>query len=104
MHKKQLTTHLSDRFNYLEHINSAYSKNFDSLSKYKEKDNFQTILDCIDLGSVKLAIKNAEKIEQLNDENGANCKTEYGVKYYLDNPSLSVHKAIKQILKDCRLL
>lgn len=104
LHKKQLTAHLSDRFDYLTHINSSYSKDFQSMDEYKERDNFHTILDCINLETVKCAIKNAEKIEKLNEENGANSKSEYGVKYYLDNPSLSIHKAIKQILIDCNII
>lgn len=103
LHKKLLTTHLSDRNDYLKHINAEYSKKFCNLSEYKEKRNFQTVLECIDLDSVKIAIDNAERIEELNDKNGVNRKDEYGVKYYVDNPSLSIHKAIDQILKDCKL-
>ena len=104
LHQQQLTAHLSDRFDYLSYINSSYSQNFETLNKYKERDNFQKVLNCIDINSIKFAIKNAERIEKLNEENLAMSKNEYGVKYYLDNPSLSIHKEIKQILKDCGII
>jgi len=104
LHKKQLTNHLADRSGYLKHINSAYSKSFERLSEYKKEENFKGILKAIDIDSIIFAIKNAEEIENLNKKNKQTFKNEYGFNYCLDNPSLSIHEAIKQILKDCKLL
>lgn len=104
LHKQQLMTPLSDRTKYLPYINSAYSKNFNSLSEYKEKDSFKKVLDCIDIDSIKLAIQNAEAIEDHNMKIGAKSKNEYGEKYYIDNPALSIHRFIRQIFEDCGLL
>ena len=104
LHKQQLMTPLSDRTKYLPYINSAYSKKFNSLSEYKEEDNFKKLLDCIDIDSIKLAIQNAEAIDDYNVKIGAKSKKEYGVKYYIDNPALSIHIFIRQIFEDCGLL
>ena len=104
LHKQQLKASLSDRSQYLNYINASYSQSFSSMSEYKEKDNFQKVLDRIDLNSIMLAIKHAEDIEKQNKENRVRSKSEYGIKFYLDNPSLSIHTRIKRILEDCKLL
>ncbi len=104
LHKKQLKKHLSSRTDYLKYINQAYSKHYSSLSDYKRKDNFQKLLSEINIDSIKTAIKNADEIEQLNENNYVKSKSEYGMKYYLENPSLSIHNVLRTILKDCKLL
>lgn len=73
------------------------------MEKYKEENNFKKVLDCLDLDDVKNAILNAEKIESQNVQNYQKM-THCGFEYYRENPSLSIHKYIKDILITVKLL
>ena len=85
---------------YLTHINRTYNLNFQSLVKYKHKDEFKKLLDKLTLSDVFTAIRNAKRIDLLNHENNI-IQNFYNFEYYEENPSLSVHNIIEQILKDC---
>ena len=67
------------------------------------KTNFKRLLNSLTLNDVIFAISNAEKIEHQNmrDYNKIN---HCGYEYYRENPSLSIHKCVKDILKTVGLL
>lgn len=50
-------------------INKYYHQHFESMDEYKEKANFNKILNSLSLNDVTQAIENAEKIESYNLEN-----------------------------------
>ena len=103
LHKKCVMGSKSYRSHYLIDINRYYNTDFESMEKYKEKNNFKKVLDCLDLDDVKNAILNAEKIENQNVQNYQKM-THCGFEYYRENPSLSIHKYIKDILMTVKLL
>ena len=92
-----------DRTKYISCINKAYNKKYKNLREYKQEDEFKKCLAQLNLSDVKRAIVRAENIMKEKEE--LNCiKTQYkGFKYYTDNPALSIHLAIKEILVDCGL-
>jgi hypothetical protein len=102
LHKVKFTSSLSHCAKYLQHINKAYGTNFESMDKYKQEDNFKKqILAKITLPDVYNAIKYAKEIKLTNEQNAKVSKEIYGFKYFTDNPDLSIHECIGEILKSC---
>lgn len=101
LHKEQQLASLSHRKNYLSIINKVYKQHFESLKTYKEEENFKEILKDIELKDVIQAIKNAEEIRTKNEKNSKKKITDGKIIYYEDNPDLTIHKCIKQILVEC---
>lgn len=62
LHKQDCNGSLSDRTQYLRHINRAYSESFSSLDEYKEESKFKKCLLQLNLDNVKQAITRAERI------------------------------------------
>ncbi len=104
LHKTYLGSSLHDRSQYLPHINKAYGEAFETMGKYKKKDNFHRVLSKLTLADVITAIKNAERIMQNNKDVGYKLKEYRGYEYYDENPSLMIWESIKQILSDCELI
>lgn len=103
LHKMACETSLVSRDKYLTHINRAYGKNFKSMAEYKKEDNFKDLLKTLSIDDVKKAIERADSIMQKNIDMGY-IENEYkGYKFYRENPSLSVHNLIKDILKSSGL-
>ena len=101
LHKRSCNGHLSNRTQYLSHINKAFNENFEDLDKYKARDAFHRCLSKLTLENVKAAIDRAEIITNMNEVNDVKINTHYGYKYYDENPSLSIWKVVKKILVDC---
>lgn len=57
LHKSDCNGALSNRTQYLEHINKAYSENFEDLDHYKKEAEFKRMLKQLTLSDVKDAIK-----------------------------------------------
>lgn len=104
LHKMDCNALLNQRTQYLQYINKAYNKKFKNLDEYKNKDNFNQILNNLTIDNVKDAIKRSEKIMKINNQNGYKLQHYKGYSYFRENPSLTIYKAIKNILKDCGLL
>ncbi len=99
LHKRNCNGALNHRKQYLEHINKAFGEKFENPDQYKHEDNFKRCLSKLSLDDVKEAIKRAEAITMNNSEK---TPVQYkGYKYYKDNPSISVHEAVKKILTVC---
>ena len=101
LHKKTCNGALADRKQYLKPINQAFGESFETLDHFKHENNFKRCLSKISLANVKQAIERAEKITSSNEKNGKKQKEYKGYSYYRDNPSLSIHEAIKEILDEC---
>ena len=71
---------------------------------YKKEEDLKKILDELNMDDVIAAVKRAKLITEKNFQEKKEKKEEYrGYTFYNENPSLSVHKIIEQILKDCNL-
>lgn len=73
------------------------------MARYKEETNFKRLLNSLTLDDVINAISNAEKIEQQNMKD-YNKISHCGYEYYRENPALSIHKYVKEILKTVGLI
>ena len=105
LHRSDCFNSLNDRKEYLSHINKVYNKNFQSLKDYKKEENLKKILDELNIDDVKNAVKRAKSITEKNSQEKKEKKEEYrGYIFYNENPSLSIHEIIEQILKDCKLI
>lgn len=104
LHKADCFGSLTHRRNYLPHINRAYGEEFESMEEYKHEDNFKRCLKQLSLEDVIKAVERSEKIMGNNVASGYVLQRYKGFSYYKENPSLAVWKAIKKILKDCKLI
>ncbi|MCM1333463.1 MAG: RloB family protein [Bacteroides sp.] len=104
LHKVDCNTQLVDRKQYLKYLNDGFSTHFTSMKEYKDENNFKRYLEKITLDDVVSAIKRAEKIMNNNQLNGYKPVEYEKFTYYTENPSLSVHEIITDILKRCQLL
>ena len=101
LHKRACNGHLTNRTQYLSHINKAFNEEFEDLDKYKAHDAFHRCLSKLSLEDVAAAIDRAETITNMNKENDVKVNSHYGYKYYDENPSLSIWEVVKKILLDC---
>ena len=105
LHKCDCFNSLNNRKDYLSYINKVYNKNFQSLKDYKKEENLKKILDELNIDDVKNAVIRAKLITEKNFQEKKGKKEEYkGYIFYNENPSLSIHEIIEQILKDCKLI
>lgn len=104
LHKAACNGSLANRTQYLASINRAFNERFEDLDKYKQEVNFKRCLSKLSLDDVKSAINRANKIMDDNSEKELKQKEYKGFTYYSDNPSLTIHKAIEKILKECKLI
>ena len=103
LHKADCNGMLTDRSKYLEKINSAYSEKFETMGKYKTRDNFAGCLAKLTLDDVCNAVKRSEKIMRSNKEL-YNLMSYKNFSYYRENPSLEVGTIIGSILRECSIM
>lgn len=103
LHKSNTGIKRNHRSDYLSDINRCFNTHFESMARYKEETNFKRLLNSLTLDDVINAISNAEKIEQQNMRD-YNKISHCGYEYYRENPSLSIHEYVKEILKAVGLL
>lgn len=103
LHKTNMRIKRNHRSDYLSDINRCFNTHFESMARYKEETNFKRLLNSLTLDDVINAISNAEKIEQQNVRD-YNKISHYGYEYFRENPSLSIHEYVKEILKSVGLL
>ncbi len=104
LHKCDCNTQLSERKQYLKYLNKGFSEHFVSMKEYKEEDNFNRCLKKITLDNVIAAIERAERIMANNKSSGYRPVEYKKFTYYTENPSLSVHEIIADILRECKLI
>lgn len=103
LHKSNTGIKRNHRSDYLSDINRCFNTHFESMARYKEETNFKRLLNSLTLDDVINAISNAEKIQQRNMRD-YNKISHCGYEYYRENPSLSIHEYVKEILKSVGLL
>ncbi len=104
LHKGDCNAQLADRKQYLKYLNNGFMEQFTSMDEYKEEDNFKRCLEKITLDDVLAAIERAKKIMSNNQSSGYILYEYKKYTYYTENPSLSVHEIIEDILKQCKLI
>lgn len=104
LHKRDCGGTLSHRSNYLDLLRRIFDEHFETLGHYKRENTFKRCLKKISLDDVKSAIRRAEAIMNINDKEEKVLIKYKGYAYYRDNPALSVHEIIKQILIDCGIM
>lgn len=103
LHKKKCNGSLTDRTQYLSHINQIFGEKFENLDQYKHENNFKRCLSKLGLDDVRAAIQRAKEIMKMNKDNGKSLIRHGGYEYYEDNPALTMHEAVEKILVECGL-
>ena len=103
LHKKKCNGSLTDRTQYLSHINQIFDEKFENLDQYKHENNFKRCLSKLGLDDVRAAIQRAKEIMKMNKDNGKSLIRHGGYEYYEDNPALTMHEAVEKILVECGL-
>lgn len=104
LHKIDCKVSLADRKQYLRYVNRAFNKSYSTLDEFKGERNFKSCLEQLTINDVINAINRSEQIMKDNKENGLKLKRKYGFSYYEENPSLSIHNLIKNILTQCGII
>ncbi|MCI8370584.1 MAG: RloB domain-containing protein [Clostridia bacterium] len=98
LHMQNCCCCLTHRSQYLAHVNKAFNEEFAKLDEYKREDVFKRCLKKIGVNEVRAAVERAETILAEKEKNGIH-ETEYKkFSYFTDNPSMSIHKVVKEIL------
>ena len=103
LHKADCNRPLSYRHQYLDPINRAYQEHFSDMDEYKKEKNFKRLLAKLTLDDVCTAINRADRIMEMNRENGCPEQHFCGYSYYTVNPSLSIGEVVKSIFKQCKI-
>jgi hypothetical protein len=104
LHKRACNGSLSHRRQYLAPICDVFGEKFEDLDHYNREDAFARCLNKLTLEDVRAAIRRAETITSLNEQDGKTLVQHKGYSYYRDNPALSIHKVVKTILDECGVL
>lgn len=99
LHIRDCNSCLAHRSQYLKDINKAYGENFEKLDEYKREDDFKRCLKKITLEKVRAAVERAEKLMEKKAGSGLKEAQYKKFSYYEDNPALSIHKVVKEILR-----
>lgn len=102
LHKTNFSTPVQTPDEYLPHINKAFGTDFPDLRRYKEKEGFKKILKKLTMDDVKNAINRAKNIQK-QLATIAEKQTYCGYEYFDENPSLSIHEVIEEILTTCEV-
>lgn len=106
LHKKNVIISRDHRREYVNDINNAFNKHFESIDDYKKEYEFKEILETITLNDVKKAIERAKKIRSNNENGLSNIPNQRkvnhsGFEYYCENPDLNIQEIVEKILNDC---
>ncbi len=104
LHKQNYNGNHTNKAEYLAAINRSFSESFSSLSDFKREANFKRCLGKLSLSDVRNAISRANTIMRENEACGRIIVNHKEYKYYKDNPSLSIHSVIEEVMIMCGLL
>lgn len=104
LHKQICNGILTNRTQYLSHINRAYNEKFENLDQYKHEDNFKRCLAKLNLDNVRAAIERSKSIMDTKAANREHQEQYKGFTYYKGNPALTVWESVEAILCECELL
>jgi len=102
LHVADMTHSIQNRHAYLMPVNRWFKKNYGNLGEFKAEAEFQSVLsEFVTLDSIKQAIKRAERIVQLNQDEHKKKETYHGFTFYRENPDVSVHEVVQLIFDVC---
>lgn len=102
LHVSAMSSPVSNRNSYLQHINKFFNKKYQGLDEYKDEKEFIDILEKhITLDSVFLAIDRAEDICVRKKADNQRLEQYRKVDIYPDNPYTTVHEVAKCIFRLC---
>ena len=102
LHVADMKHAIQDRHAYLAPINRWFDKKYKDLDEFKAEFEFQSILDTyVTLDSIKLAMKRAERIVQMNKEEHKKKENYHGFSFYHENPDLTIHEVVQMIFDVC---
>jgi len=104
LHKQTCNGILTNRTQYLSHINRAFGEKFENLDQYKHEDNFKRCLSKLSLDDVKTAIIRSKRIMEAKTSSGEYQDQYKGFQYYKENPALTIWEPVEAILRECELL
>lgn len=99
LHKVKFRSPVTNNNDYIYEIRKAY--NLPKNANIKNDEIIDRMLKQITLDDVKFAIANAEEIMNNKDDRD---KIMCGKFIYYPNPSMNIHKFIKEILEECELI
>lgn len=85
-------------FSYAKRKNARSVGHIAHICDYESKDDFKRCLKKISVGDVRAAVDRAEKIMADKVINGLPVTKYKKFEYYADNPALSIHKVVREIL------
>lgn len=104
LHKQTCNGILTNRTQYLSHINRAFGEKFENLDQYKHEDNFKRCLSKLSVDDVKNSIIRAKRIMESKSPNREYPEQYKGFQYYKENPALTIWEPVEAILRECELL
>ena len=100
LHKMDCNGAVQKNDGYLNKINQAFGKSFRRIDDYKAEKIFKEILSGMNLDDVKQAIRRACAIQKARQ--GGGNQNSSGFSWFSQNPSLSLHERIQEILDECK--
>lgn len=104
LHKYDLKTPVSNRFEYCTYINKGYKTKYTKIDEYKAVAEFTKILSSITLDDVITAIKRGHVIHNNHINNKDHIETYKKFNFYRDNPDMTIHIIIEKILEECKII
>ena len=104
IHKRDMFHCITNRHKYYKDINKAFKTSYNHMDEYKKEEEFRKILDSITLYDVINAVARGEKIRKNHEVNNDHKEIVNGFIYYRNNPDMTLHSIVKQILVDVGIL
>lgn len=95
---------ITNRDKYYKDINKAFKTSYNHMDEYKKEEEFRKILNSITLDDVINAVARGEKIRKNHEDNNDRKEIVNGFIYYRNNPYMTLHSIVKQILVDVGIL
>lgn len=104
IHKRDMFHCITNRDKYYKDINKAFKTSYNHMDEYKKEEEFRKILNSITLDDVINAVARGEKIRKNHEDNNDHKEIVNGFIYYRNNPDMTLHSIVKQILVDVGIL
>lgn len=104
LHKMDCATPVNTCDHYLQHINKAFGKNYQSLRTFKSESEFTSILASLSLTDVESAIARAKALMAKADDFNSPIIQIGRTRYRKDNPALNIHEIVEEMLRLCGVI
>lgn len=103
LHKSDYYTCMSTKAPYLIQINKYFKVNFQSHTEFTKEKNLEKVINQIELEDIINAVKRGERIRKKKIETGGAFHSHGDIKFYMDNPDITIHDVVKKIIAECGL-